>query len=91
MATKAKAWTHGDTEMPYFPAEFEIVRKAVLQVTDVTLFPHRLCRPAKARGLRVIPPNRVAPGFARLRFLACSRAGTTYLRIQRVQPGRGHL
>jgi hypothetical protein len=64
---------------------------AVLQITDVTLFPHRLCRPARARGLRVIPPNRVAPGFARLRFLACSRADTTYLRVQRVQPGRGHL
>jgi hypothetical protein len=64
---------------------------AVLRITDVTLFPRRLCRPAQARGLRVVPPNRVAAGFARLRFLACSRAGTTYLRVQRIQPGRGHL
>jgi hypothetical protein len=64
---------------------------AVLRITDVTLFPRRLCRPAEARGLRVIPPSRVAPGFARLRFLACSRAGTTYLRVQRIQRGRGHL
>ena len=64
---------------------------AVLRITDVTLFPHRLCRPARARGLRVVPPNRVAPGFARLRFLACSRRGTTYLRVQRIQPGRGHF
>lgn len=64
---------------------------AVLRITDVTLFPRRLCRPAMARGLRVIPPGRVAAGFARLRFLACSRAGTTYLRVQRIQPGRGHF
>lgn len=64
---------------------------AVLAISDAAFFPHRLCRPARARGLRVIPPNRVAPGFARLRFLACSRVGLTYLRIQRIQPGRGHL
>ena len=44
---------------------------AVLRITDAAFFPHRLCRPARARGLRVIPPSRVAPGFARLRFLAC--------------------
>jgi hypothetical protein len=64
---------------------------AVLRITDVTVFPRRLCRPAQARGLRVIPPSRVAPGFARLRFLACSRRGPTYLRVQRIQPGRGHF
>jgi hypothetical protein len=60
-------------------------------VAAVNWHGRRLCRPAMARGLRVIPPSRVAPGFARLRFLACSRAGTTYLRVQRIQPGRGHL
>jgi hypothetical protein len=64
---------------------------AVLAIANASFFPHRLCRPAQARGLRVIPPSRVAPGFARLRFLACSRPGTTYLRVQRIQPGRGHL
>ena len=35
MATKVKAWTFGDKTMPSFPADFEIVRKAVLQVTDL--------------------------------------------------------
>jgi poly [ADP-ribose] polymerase len=35
MATTVKAWTYGDKGMPYFPADFEIVRKAVLQVTDI--------------------------------------------------------
>ena len=64
---------------------------AVLRITDVTVFPRRLCRPAQARGLRVIPPSRVAPGFARLRFLACSRRSPTYLRVQRIQPGSGHF
>ncbi|MCW2906138.1 MAG: hypothetical protein JWL68_927 [Actinomycetia bacterium] len=64
---------------------------AVLRITNAAFFPHRLCRPAAARGLRVIPPNRVSPGYARLRFLACSRRGTVYMRVQRVQPGHGHL
>ncbi len=35
MATKVKAWTIGDKAMPFFPTNFEIVRKAVLQVTDL--------------------------------------------------------
>jgi poly [ADP-ribose] polymerase len=35
MATKVKAWTYGQAGMPFFPTEFEIVRKAVLQVTDI--------------------------------------------------------
>lgn len=64
---------------------------AVLRITDAAFFPHRLCRPVEARGLRVIPPSRVSPGFVRLRFLACSRAGTVYMRVQRVQRGHGHL
>jgi hypothetical protein len=63
----------------------------VLRITDAAFFPHRACRPAEARGLRVIPPNRVAAGFARLRFLACSRPGIIYMRVQRIQRGRGHL
>jgi hypothetical protein len=64
---------------------------SVLRITDAAFFPHRACRPAEARGLRVIPPNRVAAGFARLRFLACSRPGIIYMRVQRIQRGRGHL
>jgi len=64
---------------------------AVLQITDVSAFTRRLCRPAEARGLRVIAPNRVLAAFVRLRFLACSRRGLVYLRVMRVQPGRGHL
>ena len=64
---------------------------AVLMINDVGAFTRRLCRPAMARGLRVIPPSRVAPGFARLRFMACSRPGIVYMRVQRIQRGRGHL
>ncbi len=64
---------------------------AMLQITDVTDFTRRLCRPAVASGLRVIAPNRVLAAFVRLRFLACSRPGLVYLRVRRVQPGRGHL
>jgi predicted DNA-binding WGR domain protein len=30
-----KAWTIGDKAMPHFPREFEIVRKVVLQVTNI--------------------------------------------------------
>ena len=30
-----KAWKHGDTGAPAFPDDFEIVKKAVLQVTDI--------------------------------------------------------
>jgi len=32
----AKAWKHTDPSQPKFPAEFEIARKAVLQVTDIS-------------------------------------------------------
>ncbi len=35
MATKVKAWTVGEKGAPFFPDEFEIVKKAVLQVTDI--------------------------------------------------------
>jgi hypothetical protein len=64
---------------------------ATLRITDVTAFPRRMCRPAMARGLRVIAPNRVLAKFVRLRFLACSRPGLVYMRVMRVQPGRGHF
>src|SRR5690242_4531054 len=30
-----KAWKHGDADAPSFPEDFEIVKKAVLQVTDI--------------------------------------------------------
>src|SRR5262245_1730061 len=30
-----KAWKHGDPGAPTFPDDFEIVKKAVLQVTDI--------------------------------------------------------
>src|SRR5215471_13512863 len=35
MATKVKAWKVGEKGAPFFPDEFEIVKKAVLQVTDI--------------------------------------------------------
>jgi poly [ADP-ribose] polymerase len=33
--TKAKSWTIGEAGEPSFPDEFEVVKKAVLQVTDI--------------------------------------------------------
>src|SRR5262249_46902634 len=33
--SKVKAWTFGETGEPFFPEDFEIVKKAVLQVTDI--------------------------------------------------------
>src|SRR5436190_1169569 len=33
--TTVKAWKHGQDGAPYFPEDFEIVKKAVLQVTDI--------------------------------------------------------
>jgi poly [ADP-ribose] polymerase len=35
MAAKVKAWTNGDVGEPSFPQDFEVVKKAVLQVTDI--------------------------------------------------------
>ena len=35
MPLSAKAWKHDDPKQPGFPEEFEIVKKAVLQVTDL--------------------------------------------------------
>jgi poly [ADP-ribose] polymerase len=35
MAAKAKAWTDGEVGEPSFPEAFEVLKKAVLQVTDI--------------------------------------------------------
>src|SRR5262249_69924 len=35
MAAKVKAWTNGEVGEPSFPDAFEVVKKAVLQVTDI--------------------------------------------------------
>jgi poly [ADP-ribose] polymerase len=35
MAAKVKAWTDGEAGAPSFPEAFEVVKKAVLQVTDI--------------------------------------------------------
>ena len=35
MSAKVKAWTNGEVGEPSYPDEFEVVKKAVLQVTDI--------------------------------------------------------
>src|SRR5947209_19972553 len=35
MAAKVKAWTNGEVGEPSYPQDFEVVKKAVLQVTDI--------------------------------------------------------
>jgi poly [ADP-ribose] polymerase len=35
MSAKVKAWTNGEVGEPSYPHEFEVVKKAVLQVTDI--------------------------------------------------------
>src|SRR5262245_54724539 len=35
MATKIKAWKYGDKKAPPFPKDYDIIQKAVLQVTDI--------------------------------------------------------
>src|SRR4051794_4941474 len=35
MATTIKAWKYSDPGAPTYPDDFEIIRKAVLQVTDI--------------------------------------------------------
>jgi hypothetical protein len=58
---------------------------AVLQVVDVLNFPRSVCRPTRAAGLRVFPPNQTVSKLVPFPLLACSRSGPAYLSVQVVQ------
>ena len=58
---------------------------AVLQVADAYNYPAATCHRTTAAGLRVYPPNQPRAKAVPFPFLACSRAGPTYLHIAPVQ------
>jgi hypothetical protein len=58
---------------------------AVLQIADVHNYPAATCHRTTAAGLRVYPPNQTHSKAVPFPFLACSRAGPTYLHIAPVQ------
>ena len=58
--------------------------RAVLQVNDVDVFPATACRPVRAAGLRVFPPNETVSKVIPLAFRACSRTARTFLHVDAV-------
>jgi hypothetical protein len=58
---------------------------ATLQVADTGVFSKARCRPVKAAGLRVYPPNETRSKVVPFPFRACSRAGPVYLHVQPVK------
>jgi Protein of unknown function (DUF4232) len=62
---------------------------AVLRITDVNVFPPATCKPVRAAGLRVFPPNTSRSAFVPLAFHACSQKGTGYLSVRTVRPRAG--
>jgi hypothetical protein len=61
----------------------------VLRIVDALNYPKSACRPVTAAGLRVYPPGQTASKLVPFPFLACSRAGSSYLSVEVAQPGRG--
>jgi Domain of unknown function (DUF4232) len=58
---------------------------AVLQIANAQNFPQADCRPTTAAGLRIYPPNSTASRLVPFPFLACARAGPSFLHVQAVQ------
>jgi len=57
---------------------------ASLQIANTDVYPATRCRPTRAAGLRVYPPNQKASKVAPYPFRACSRSGVTYLQVRAV-------
>jgi Protein of unknown function (DUF4232) len=60
-----------------------------LQVTDVTAYPPSSCRPVRAEGLRVYPPNDRRAEFVPLSFEACAKYGPKFLSVTTTIAGTG--
>jgi hypothetical protein len=61
----------------------------VLQIADVSNFPHSECVPVTATGPRVIPPGAFTSTFIPFRFRACSVVGTIFMFVRPIQPRLG--
>ena len=60
--------------------------KAVLQITDVHNFPRSTCRPVKAAGLRVYPPNQTRSKVVPFPMDACA-GSPVFLFVRAVRKG----
>lgn len=58
---------------------------ALVQLTDVGVYPHSACRPTTAAGLRVYPPDQKTSKIAPFPFLACAAMGPVYLHVEAVE------
>lgn len=58
---------------------------AILQLTDVGVFPRTSCRPTTAAGLRVYPPNQRASKIVPFPFRACAASGAVFLHVEATQ------
>lgn len=61
----------------------------VLRIVDVANYPSANCKPAKAYGLRVYPPNQKASLVVPFAFEACAKSGPVYLSVDPVNAGPG--
>jgi hypothetical protein len=58
---------------------------AQVQIVDAGLLPAPRCAQAFAAGLRVYPPGQTTSKLAPYPFLACSRSGPVYLKVEPLQ------
>lgn len=62
---------------------------AILQISNVSVFPPAACQPVSARTLRVFPPGAFAAVRIPFTVTACSKAGPVYLHVSPVIKGTG--
>jgi hypothetical protein len=58
---------------------------ATLRITEAQNFPHSVCHPVTAAGLRVSPPGRHSHKLVPFPFEACARAANTNLSVRAVK------
>jgi hypothetical protein len=64
---------------------------AVLGIVDTGALPRAACRPVRAWGLKVFPPNETRAFFVRRPHSACSRRGSPNTHVRPVVRGRTGL
>jgi hypothetical protein len=58
---------------------------AIVGVVDTGVFPPSKCHQVSAAGLRVYPPDQSTARFVPFPFLACSRSGPIFLKVQPIE------
>jgi hypothetical protein len=61
----------------------------ILQIMNVSNFPHAACKPTAVSEIKVYPPNSFSAAYIPFRFDACSVNGPVFLSVRPIQAGVG--